>query len=270
MAASDDRAAMTCRSGDGDEYRGSVSPRLDGQVVLITGAGSGIGRATARMASQQGAIIAAIDVDEPGLRSTAETIRDAAGHISTQVADVADRHDLFAAIGALAAETGGFHGVFANAAILPPPVPAEEIDWQQWNRVLDINLTGTVRTLISALPHVADGASLIVTGSSMAIRPREGRLAYVAAKAGLHAAAKALALELAPRRIRVNVLAPGLTDTPMVRQIPGHVETGLAGIPLGDLVPPEEVAAMAIHLLSDAARHVTGAVFSIDGGRTAG
>ncbi len=247
-----------------------MPPPLDGRVVLITGAASGIGRATALLASHQGATIAAIDIDEPGLRATAASARHAAGHIATQVADVADRQGLLAAIDALAAETGAFDGVFANAAVLPPPVPVEEIDWQQWNRVLDVNLTGAVRTLVSALPHVADGASLIATGSSMAIRPREARLAYVAAKAGLHAAAKALALELAPRRIRVNVLAPGLTDTAMVRQIPGHVESGLASVPLGELVPPEEVAALAIHLLSDSARHVTGAVFSIDGGRTAG
>lgn len=103
----------------------------------------------------------------------------------------------------------------------------------------------------------------------MAIRPREGRLAYVAAKAGLHAASKALALELAARRIRVNVIAPGLTDTPMVRGIPGHIESGLTSVPLGELVQPEEVAALALHLLSDAAQHITGAVFSVDGGRTA-
>jgi 3-oxoacyl-[acyl-carrier protein] reductase len=104
----------------------------------------------------------------------------------------------------------------------------------------------------------------------MAIRPRPERLAYVAAKAGLHAAARALALELAPRRIRVNVLAPGLTETPMVRRIPGHVESGLPSVPLGELVAPEEVAALAVHLLSDDSRHVTAAVFSVDGGRTAG
>ena len=89
-------------------------------------------------------------------------------------------------------------------------------------------------------------------------------------KAGVHAAVRALALELAARRIRVNVVAPGLTDTPMVRRIPGHIETGLRSVPLAELVPPEEVAALVVHLLSDDSRHVTGAVFSIDGGRTAG
>jgi NAD(P)-dependent dehydrogenase (short-subunit alcohol dehydrogenase family) len=120
------------------------------------------------------------------------------------------------------------------------------------------------------LPHVSPGASLVASGSSLAIRPREQRLAYVAAKAGLHAAARALALELAPRRIRVNVLAPGLTDTPMVRKLPGHIASGLPSVPLGVLVPPEEVATLALHLLSNDSQHTTGAVFSVDGGRTAG
>ena len=133
-----------------------------------------------------------------------------------------------------------------------------------------MNLTGAARTLVYTLAHLADGGSLVVNGSSMAIRPREQRLAYVAAKAGLHAMAKALALELAERRIRVNVLAPGLTDTPMVRRIPGHVEGGLTGVPLGELVAPDDVAELAVFLLADTARHITGATFSVDAGRTAG
>ena len=244
--------------------------RLDGRVVLITGAASGIGRATALLAAEEGAPIAAVDVDEEHLNSTVEAVRRGGGQIAASVADVTDRRSLCDSIDALASELGPLHGVFANAGILPPPAPVEDLDWQQWDRVLDVNLTGAVMTLISSLPHVAEGGSLIVTGSSMAIRPRDQRLAYVAAKAGLHAAARALALELAPRRIRVNVMAPGLTDTPMVRRVPGHIESGLPSVPLGELVPPEEVAALAVHLLTDDARHVTGTVFSIDGGRTAG
>ena len=245
-------------------------PRLEGRAILVTGVGSGIGRATALIAVAEGAIVAGIDVDADGLRATIDAVRANGGQITSCLADVSDRKDLKTAIDSMAGEVGPFHGVFANAGILPPPVPVAALDWQEWDLVLGVNLTGAVLTLTSSLGHVVDGGSLLVNGSSLAIRPREGRLAYVAAKAGLHAAARALALELAPRRIRVNVLAPGLTDTPMVRRIPAHIEGGLPSVPLGELVDPEEVAALAVHLLSDEARHVTGAIFSIDGGRTAG
>lgn len=237
---------------------------------MITGAASGIGRATALLAATEGAGIGAIDLDTDGLATTGEMVRGHGGVISTHPADVSDAQSLRSALDSLAGELGSFNGVFANAAILPPPIPSAALDWLEWDRVLRINLTGAVMTLVLALDHVVDGASLLASGSSMAIRPRQDRLAYVAAKAGLHGAARALALELAPRRIRVNVLAPGLTDTPMIRRIAGHIETGLPSVPLGELVAPEEVAAMAVHLLSEDARHVTGAVFSLDGGRTAG
>src|ERR1700722_19615695 len=232
--------------------------RLDGRVLLITGVGSGIGRATALLAATEGAVIAGIDKDAGALDFTVDAVRADGGRVEACLADVADRESLSAAIDSLARQLGPLHGVFANAGILPPPIPVENLDWELWHQVLNVNLTGAISTLVSSLAHVVDGGSLLVSGSSMGIRPREGRLAYVASKAGLHAAARALALELAPRQVRVNVIAPGLTDTPMVRRIPGHIDGGLSSVPLGEMVPPEEMAALAVHLLSDDARHVTG------------
>lgn len=214
--------------------------------------------------------MAAIDADADGLQAVVAMIRASEGTVASACVDVADTSALTTEIAALAEDMGPFDGVFANAGILLPPKPVETLDVDDWDRVLAVNLTGATMTLVASLPYVNDGAALVLNGSSLATRPREGRLAYVAAKAGVHAVGRALALELAPRRIRVNVIAPGLTDTPMVQAIPGHIESGLSGVPLGGLVPPEEVAAMVVHLWSDDAAHLTGAVVSIDGGRTAG
>jgi NAD(P)-dependent dehydrogenase (short-subunit alcohol dehydrogenase family) len=160
-----------------------VPPRLGGRVVLITGAASGIGRATALRAAAEGASLALVDVDEERLNSTVEAVRRGGGEIAAAVADVTDRRSLCSSIDSLVSDVGPLDGVFANAGILPAPTPVEELDWGQWNRILDVNLTGAVLTLVSSLPHVVEGGSLLVNGSSMAIRPRDQRLAYVAAKA---------------------------------------------------------------------------------------
>ena len=114
-------------------------------------------------------------------------------------------------------------------------------------------------TFRAALPHLGpDGGVLLATGSSTAVRPGIGLLPYVAAKAGVHAMVRSLALELAPRNIRVNVIAPGLTDTAMTRDLPGHVERVLESVPLGELVLATDVAALAVHLMTDDARSITG------------
>jgi NAD(P)-dependent dehydrogenase (short-subunit alcohol dehydrogenase family) len=244
--------------------------RLADRVVLITGAESGIGREIARRAAAEGAIIAAIGLDTAALESLRAELEGAGRRAAVRTADVSDAAGLEVAVDDLARTMGPFHVVHANAGILAPPTTITELDLDEWNRVLAVNLTGVMLTFRAGIPHlVPDGGVLLATGSSTAVRPGVGMLPYVAAKAGVHAIARSLALELAPRGIRVNVIAPGLTDTPMTRAIPGHIERGLAAVPQGALVAANDVAALAVHLMSDDARSVTGSVFTIDAGRTA-
>jgi NAD(P)-dependent dehydrogenase (short-subunit alcohol dehydrogenase family) len=238
--------------------------------VLITGAESGIGHEIARRAATEGAAIAAIGLDAAGLESLRDELEGAGCRAAVRTADVSDAAVLGGAVDDLARAIGPFHVVHANAGILAPPTTIAELDLDEWNRVLAVNLTGVVLTFRAAIPHlVPEGGVLLATGSSIAVRPGVGMLPYVAAKAGVHAIARSLALELAPRGIRVNVIAPGLTDTPMTRAIPGHIQRGLEAVPQGALVEAKDVAALAVHLMSDDARSVTGSVFTIDAGRTA-
>ncbi len=244
--------------------------RLAGRVVLITGAESGIGRETALRAAREGADIAAVGLDGSALDTLVEQVRAMGGRASARSADVSDANALTAAIDGLAGGLGTLSVAHANAGILTPVTSFTDLDLDEWNRVLAVDLTGVMLTFRAAIPHFGpEGGLLLATGSSLALRPGTGLLAYAAAKAGVHTIAKSLALELAPRGIRVNVIAPGLTETAMTRGVPGHIERQLEGVPLGQLVQAPDVAALAVHLMTDEAKSITGAVFNIDAGRSA-
>ena len=244
--------------------------RLAGRVVLITGAESGIGRATALRVASEGAHIAAVGLDGVALDSLVEEVGAMGRRSAARIADVSDPDAITGAIDTLARELGHLDVADTNAGILIPATPFADLDLSAWNRVIAVNLTGVMLTFRAALPHLGpDGGVLLATGSSTAVRPGIGLLPYVAAKAGVHAMVRSLALELAPRNIRVNVIAPGLTDTAMTRDLPGHVERVLESVPLGELVLATDVAALAVHLMTDDARSITGVVYPIDGGRTA-
>ncbi len=245
--------------------------RLAGRVVLVTGAESGIGREVARRAAQEGADVAVIGLDAAALDTVVGEVRALGRRAAGHRADVAVEREITAAVTALAGELGPLHAAHANAGILRPAAPVTDLDLTEWDRILAVNLTGVLLTFRAALAQFAPaGGVLLATGSSLAVRPAVGQLAYTAAKAGVHALARSLALELAPRGIRVNVVAPGLADTPMTRAIDGHIERGLGSVPLGRLVDPADVAAMAVHLMTDDARSITGAVVTVDAGRSAG
>jgi 3-oxoacyl-[acyl-carrier protein] reductase len=244
--------------------------RLAGQVVLITGAESGIGRETAFRAAGAGADIGAIGLDRGGLESLVAEVRATGRRAAARIADVSDADAITTAVDEIAAELGPLRVAHANAGILMQATTLVDLDLEEWNRVLAVNLTGVLLTFRAAVPHFGPaGGLLLATGSSTALRPGVGLLPYVVAKAGVHVLVRSLALELAPQHIRVNVIAPGLTGTPMTTGIAGHIERGLPAVPLGRVVDAADVAALAVHLMTDEARSVTGSVFSIDGGRSA-
>jgi 2,3-dihydro-2,3-dihydroxybenzoate dehydrogenase len=238
--------------------------------VLITGAASGIGRETALRAAREGADVAAIGLDSDGLGVLVDEVAAMGRRVAARRADVSDPVALSGSVDELADELGPLTVAHANAGVLVGPRSITDLDLMEWNRVLAVDLTGVMLTFQVALTRFAErGGLLLATGSSLAVRPGVGYLPYVAAKAGVHALVRSLALELAPRHIRVNVIVPGLTDTPMTRGVPGHIERQLQSVPLGELVQASDVAALAVHLMTDEARSITGSAFTIDAGRTA-
>jgi 3-oxoacyl-[acyl-carrier protein] reductase len=233
---------------------------LSGKVAVVTGAGSGIGRATARRFAAAGASVVAVDLQ-------AERCEDGLA----LAADVTDAGDMRRVVETAVERFGGLD-VFHNNAGMPAETKAvTEITREEWDRVLDVNLTAFFLAVQAVIPAMRErgGGSIIVTASIIARRPRPGLAAYIAAKSGVTGLARALALELAPDRIRVNVINPGPARTPMLSRFGlGADDDAIGdGLPLGRLVEPEDIAAAAEYLASDAASAVTGSVFNVDAGR---
>ena len=233
--------------------------RLAGKVALVTGAGAGIGRATARRFAAEGAHVVAADLDEARARETCEGLdATAVGADVTNPADVAQMvQTALVSYGALDV----FHN---NAGLAAQVKPLTEITRLEWEQVMAVNLTAFFLGAQAAAPVMTPGGSILVTASIIARRPRSGLAAYVAAKSGVIGLARALALELAP--IRVNVINPGPANTAMLGEFGFDASVGDA-LPLGRLIEPDDVAAAAVYLASDEASAVTGAVFNVDAGR---
>ena len=168
------------------------------------------------------------------------------------------------------AEFAGITGVVANAGVVALS-PIEQIEFSEWERIISVNLSGTFQTIWQAakiLIRQGRGGSLIATGSSSAVRVIPNAVAYVASKGGVHAMMQALALELAPHKIRVNTLVPGQTATAPLRAIPGYLEKAAKDAPLGEVTEPEELGWLVALALSDLVPHMTGTLLKIDAGRT--
>ena len=229
---------------------------LGGKVAIVTGAGSGIGRATARRFAAEGATVIAADLD---LEAVEETCRGLDNATAARV-DVTVRED----VEDLVARHERIDVYFNNAGLPARIKPLAELSREEWDRTLDVNLTALFVAAHVVAPTLKGGV-LLVTASIIANRPRPGLSAYVASKAGVVGLAKALATELAPD-VRVNVINPGPANTPMLDHFGFDVDPAQA-LPLKRLIEPEDIAGAAAYLASDDARAITGAVFNVDAGR---
>lgn len=245
--------------------------RLDGKVALITGGSSGIGLATAKRFVREGAAVVITgrrqDALDDAIAQLGERAVAAAG-------DVTDAAALEAAAAVAQEQFGRLDIVFANAGIAGPS-PLGEDAGEGFRHIVDTNLVGTFLTVQAALPHLREGGSIVLNGSVHAVLGMPGSSAYAASKAGVRAMARNLAAELAPRGIRVNVIVPGATRTPIwasraatPEAMAQLEEAGSRGIPLGRFAEPDEIANAVLFLASDEASYVTATELAVDGGFT--
>lgn len=241
---------------------------LAGRVATVTGAGSGIGRACALALADAGVTVWALDVDEAALADTLAEANGGAGHVQAIPCDVTDPESV-----AAAAEQAGVIDILVNAAGIGRPGTLIDVDMADWQRVLDINLTGYLRTARAFAPAmIARGrGSLVHIASVSARNPQPASGAYSASKAGVLLMSQQLAYELGPSGVRSNTVSPGLVRTPMTEayyQAPGVAERRDAAIPLRRVARADDIADVALFLASDRARYITGADIVVDGGFT--
>ncbi len=246
--------------------------------MVVTGAGSGIGRASAVEFAREGARVVVADLNAASAAETAEQVRTAGGQAESVAVDVT-RYDQVERMVQTAVDKFGRLDVLFNNAGLPQAfTPFEDSTDELYDRIFDVNVRGVVYGLRAAVPHMeAQGGGVIrKTSSTAGIRPRPGLAVYNASKGAIITLTKSLAVELAPHRIRVVSICPVATDTPMLPSFIG-VEQGadeaegrrrfIGTIPWGRLNRPEDIARAAVFLASPDAEMVTGTAFEVDGGR---
>ncbi|MFQ4141170.1 SDR family NAD(P)-dependent oxidoreductase [Chlorogloeopsis sp. ULAP02] len=255
--------------------------QLTGKVALITGAGSGIAKATAKLFAKEGAKIGALGRSQDELEETVTEINNNHGEAIPLVADISRPEEMQQAIQTIIDKWGHLDIVFANAGINGVWAPIEELTPEDWDKTINVNLKGTFLTVKYAVPYLKkQGGSVIITSSINGTRTfsNTGATAYSCTKAAQVAFTKMVALELAKHHIRVNVICPGAietnidqnTDRQDLEQVQEPVEFPEGEIPLTNGKPgtSEQVAQLVLFLASDASSHITGTEVWIDGGES--
>jgi NAD(P)-dependent dehydrogenase (short-subunit alcohol dehydrogenase family) len=248
--------------------------RLDGKVAIVTGAASGIGRASAILFAREGARVAAVDRNSTGLHATVTEISRRGGEAQGFGADVGKEDQFKAVIDGTLTAFGRLDVVFANAGILGGPAPLLEQTVEQWQQILQTNLLGPFLAIKHSAPHMIKQrrGSIVLTASTAGLKANAGNAAYSASKAGVISLAQTAANSLLGTGVRVNAICPGLIETGMTEAtFEAARERGTAD-KIGQLNPlqragaPEEIAAMALFLASDESSYVNGQAFPVDGG----
>lgn len=254
-----------------------MAAALDGKVAVVTGAASGIGRASACALADAGAQVVVSDVDVAGGDQTVDQIRQAGGDALFVAADVSDEAAVLDLLARTIERYGRLDCAHNNAGVAGGLGPTADYPRDAWDRILAVNLTGTWLCMKHEIPRMLEsgGGAIVNTASTFGLAGVPGMCGYVATKHAVAGLTKAAALEYAQQGIRINAVCPGVIHTPLLDRLLDDVSGGqpevaaahfVAGEPIGRMGQPDEIAAAVVWLCSDAASFVTGLPMPVDGG----